>query len=174
MPDNDILVVPNPLLRQQCREVSDFDSALQSYAEQLQHAALRPERAAVAAPQIGLAIRAFAVSSSEFPAAVIVNPHITEIKGMQSGREKCLSIPGYEFIIVRAKTITLIAQRIDGSHFEFVVSDWLARVIQHECDHLDGVLITDRASEQVRGLPRQQRRAIERAVAKAEGLNSTS
>lgn len=164
--EDDVLVVPNSILRQRCAEVSDFGSVFQLHAEQLWRAALRPGRAAVAAPQIGLTIRAFAVSSAECSVGVIVNPHIIKTEGVQSGEEKCLSIPGYEFVIIRAETLTLAAQRLDGSHCEFVATGYLARVIQHECDHLDGILITDRVLEQSRELPRQQRRAIERTVAR--------
>ena len=160
-----IVQVPDPVLRARCAEVTEFGADLKALALRLAASAGKPGRVGVAAPQIGVALRMFAIGLGPAP-RVYVNPRIMSASGEQTGREGCLSVAERWFDLARAAKVTVSAQDVRGDEFVETFDGLFARAIQHEIDHLNGVLVIDRAREQLPLLTRQQRRATERELRK--------
>jgi peptide deformylase len=114
----------------------------------------------LAAPQVGESVRLITVDLSvgENPEEllVVINPHITEAEGYEISEEGCLSVPGYSLPIKRSAKIFLQATRLDGSELRAEFDGLKARVLQHEIDHLNGVLIVDRISSLKRTLIKKE------------------
>jgi peptide deformylase len=161
-----IVQVPDPVLRTRCVEVTEFDFALSELGLKLCDATMKQGRVGVAAPQLGFSSRAFACNIGAAP-RLFVNPRLKASEGEQTGREGCLSVAERWFDLTRKMWVRVSAQNAAGEWFEVEQEGWTARALQHEIDHLDGVLVVDRAREQLSSAPtRQQRRAIERELAK--------
>ncbi len=105
----------------------------------------------LAAPQVGVRKRLFTfdLHEGEGP-AVVINPEIVERDGEVLSEEGCLSVPGYRFEVVRSERVTMRGLDLDGNELVLEGDDLLARMIQHEIDHLDGVLLLDRVEPDVR------------------------
>lgn len=102
----------------------------------------------IAAPQVGVSKRIFIAESPEGPVA-LVNPVFTKKSWkMVGGEEGCLSVPGKFDQVKRHKTVTIKALTADGKPVTFTAHDYFARILQHEMDHLDGILYVDRVEEQ--------------------------
>ncbi len=147
----DILVYPDPRLKQISDPVTKFDSALKDFIRDLNETMLAgPGCVGIAAPQVGYFDRIVIVDLSSKPKnpnhgkLVLVNPVIVEASGSNIGREGCLSVPDYTGNIARAKKITLTAQDEEGNEHSYQMKGFEARVVQHEIDHLDGLLFLDR------------------------------
>ena len=170
-----IICVPNPILLAHAVDV-DFEFPQKATFQELTKQVERPGREAVAAPQIGVKRRVFAVNSSRMGQfgghSIIVNPTLLfpdevlpEMNDVEY--EGCLSIPGRTLPVVRCKTMLLKAFTVAGEPFEVTLQGRAARIAQHEYDHLNGILITTRALEFAHnGAPRWQRHEIQRVVAK--------
>ena len=133
----------DPVLRQRADEVVDFDRELRRLVEDLTDTMLGAPGAGLAAPQIGVGLRVF-TWNIEGEVGHLVNPVLDLSEDTQDGSEGCLSIPGLAIDCRRA--LTVVAKGFD-QHGEPVTvegSELLARAIQHETDHLDGVLFVDR------------------------------
>ena len=147
----DILVYPDPRLKQVSKPVAQFDDSLRSFILDLEET-LRagPGGVGIAAPQVGRFERIVIVDVSGKPKIrhhgrlVLVNPEILSKEGSTIGREGCLSVPEYTGNVARAKFITLRAQNEFGKSREFQMERYEARAVQHEIDHLDGLLLLDR------------------------------
>ncbi len=131
----------------------------------------------LAAPQVGLGIRAVVIEYPEDEddpdetARVyeLINPEIIKSKGTVSGQEGCLSIPGTVADVDRATQVVVRAQDRNGKEFRLKAYDWLARIVQHEIDHVHGVLMTDNAT-QVYRLEENEEGEIEAVPISEEGL----
>ena len=109
------------------------------------------EGVGLAAPQVGVRKRLFTYDLHEGDGPnVVINPEIVEMSGEQIDSEGCLSVPGFRFEIVRADFVTIRGLDLDGNEIILEGDDLLARMIQHEIDHLDGVLVLDRIDPDVR------------------------
>lgn len=145
---------PDPVLRMQAREVELFDDSLRSLAERM--AALMQEARGVglAAPQIGTLQRLFVFQTSEDePAQALVNPRIVETsETVEAGAEGCLSLGAASVVVEveRPDAVVVEARSPDGEELRLEVEGLQARVLQHEIDHLDGVLIVDRTTAEQR------------------------
>jgi peptide deformylase len=121
----------------------------------------------LAAPQIGIRKRLTVIdpSAGENPAerVVLINPEILEKQGKLTEEEGCLSIPGFRENVQRARTTRVKAQDENGEWFELVGEDLLSRAIQHEYDHLDGVLFIHRLSPLKRDLIRRKIKKLQKA-----------
>lgn len=151
----------DPVLTSPARIVERFDDALERQAVQMIEIMDRARGAGLAAPQVGIAQRLITYyPDREGPPSVLVNPTITSASDeTQLGLEGCLSI-GCSMIAVRverAGAVAVHANLLDGSAIELEAADTHARVLQHEIDHLDGVLMIDRVDP-------EQRRAALRAL----------
>jgi peptide deformylase len=147
----DILVYPDPRLKQVSKPMTQFDDSLRSFILDLEET-LRagPGGVGIAAPQVGRFERIVIVDVSGKPKIkhhgrlVLINPKILSKEGSTVGREGCLSVPEYTGNVARAKFITLRAQNEFGKSREFQMERYEARAVQHEIDHLDGLLLLDR------------------------------
>ena len=147
----DVLTYPDPLLKQVAAPVTEFDSSLARLAEDLEQTMRAgPGGVGIAAPQVGVLLRVVIVDVSSRPGIpnhgrlVLVNPEIQRWKGMVKGREGCLSVPDFIGTVIRAEHITLQAQDIHGGMQQYQMQGYEARAVQHEVDHLDGLLFLDR------------------------------
>jgi len=147
----DILLYPDERLRRLSEPVTAFDSALQAKIDSLEETRLAgPGAVGIAAPQTGWFERVLIVDVSgrkktaSHGHLVLVNPEITEWEGHVMGREGCLSVPDYTGNVLRAEKIHLDALDRDGNPLSFDMEGFEARAIQHELDHLDGLLFLDR------------------------------
>ena len=142
----------DPVLRQRAEPVTVFDAALARFGRDLLETMRAAPGVGLAAPQVGVLKRVFAYDvgvdeeTGEHPYGVLVNPEITRREGEQLGEEGCLSFPGLYYEVTRAMEVTVAAQDVTGQHRTVTGSGLLARCLQHEIDHLDGVLFIDHLS----------------------------
>jgi peptide deformylase len=144
-----ILKEPDPILREKSQVVTKFNSNLHKLLDDMADTMFDAGGVGLAAPQVGILKRVIVVHSGEEDAELIemVNPEIVTCEGKQLGPEGCLSIPGVSGEVKRYNKLHLKGQDRDGNPFEMDATGFLARIFQHEIDHLDGVLFTDVATQ---------------------------
>ncbi len=151
-----IRLYPDPVLRVRCPEVEVFDDELRRLADDMVETMHKAPGIGLAAPQIGVESRVLVVDLSVGEDSdqlhVLINPEILDCEGRGVEVEGCLSIPGITDKVPRAKFIRVRARDASGETFEIEAEDWLARAIQHEIDHLDGILFVDH----LRGLRKER------------------
>lgn len=148
----EILTYPDARLKQDSTPVERFDAELRAFVADLEETRLAgPGAVGIAAPQVGYFQRIVIVDVSKMKRPVpnhghliLVNPEITAWDGYAVGREGCLSVPDYTGNVIRAERIHLIAFDPHGERREFDMEGFEARAVQHEMDHLDGLLFLDR------------------------------
>lgn len=139
-----ILPLEHPLLRKQAKKVHRFDRSLATLVADLFETMHAADGAGLAAPQIGQSIRVF-VASYEGQDVALFNPEIARADGVAVGAEGCLSLPGFVGEnIPRAAVVQIRGKDLQGRAVRFNAEGYFARVLQHEIDHLDGILFTDR------------------------------
>lgn len=143
-----LVLYPDPRLKTRCADVTVFDAELHTLLDDMAETMIAAVGVGLAAPQIGLTKRIAVVDVSEEQNERIelINPVIVERTGTVSSEEGCLSIPGYRDTIPRSATVLVKAQNRVGDWFEIGGEGLLAMCLQHEIDHLDGVLFVDRLS----------------------------
>jgi peptide deformylase len=146
-----ILQYPDPRLKQMCAPVAVFDAALRAVLQDLEDTMrAAPGSVGIAAPQIGECVRVVVVDLAAKPdipqhgCLRLVNPEIVRREGAVRGREGCMSVPHYTGNVWRAASIRVRAQDGDGQWHEWDCESYEARAVQHELDHLDGLLFLDR------------------------------
>jgi peptide deformylase len=141
----------DPVLKQRAREVEAIDGDLVTVVNGMYETMDLEDGIGLAAPQVGVRKRLFTfdLHEGEGP-GVVINPEIVERDGEVLSDEGCLSVPGYRFEIVRSERVTMRGLDLDGNEIVIEGDDLLARMIQHEIDHLDGVLLLDRVEPEVR------------------------
>jgi len=147
-----VLTLPDARLRQTAKPVEVFDSTLKSLIEEMEVSMEQgPGGVGIAAPQLGEMLRVVTVDCSlgvhpckNHGRLLMVNPEITYQSGKALGREGCLSVPEWVATVSRSKKVTVRYQDISGEYHEVSATGFEARVIQHELDHLNGVLFIDR------------------------------
>ena len=140
---------PDPVLRVPAVEVVEFDAELEALAERMVSIMSDAHGIGLAAPQLGLRLRIFTYQPEEGPAEAVVNPTITSRSDETSvAEEGCLSLGDVPVLVERPVAVTVEGFDVSGAPhtWEFEAGDWYARVFQHEIDHLDGVLMIDRAA----------------------------
>lgn len=142
-----ILHYPDPRLRQKASPIEAITPEIQRLVDDMAETMYAAPGVGLAAPQIGEGVRLFLVdiASEDEPSdlRVFINPEIVRREGEEVGPEGCLSFPGMSEDIKRAKKVTVRAQDRAGKVFEVEADGLLAVAIQHENDHLDGVLMVD-------------------------------
>ena len=153
MPALPVLRYPDSRLKQQCAPVDDPELAARVAADLVDTMRSHPRCVGLAAPQIGELVRIVAVDVTGHPKAesctglaVLVNPVVVRAEGDELGREGCLSIPELTGNVRRAATVAVEALTPGGEPIAFEANAFEARVIQHELDHLDGILFLDRVA----------------------------
>jgi peptide deformylase len=148
----EILKLPDARLKEIAEEVVNFDEELREFIADLEETRQDgPAAVGIAAPQVGRSQRIVIVDCSQTRKPVpnhgylvLVNPEITEWDGFELGREGCLSVPDYTGNVIRAERIKVKARDPEGNPLEFEMEGFEARALQHEVDHLDGILFVDR------------------------------
>ncbi len=139
-----IITTENPILRKKAKKVHRFDPSLQRLVDDLFETMHAANGVGLAAPQIAQSIRVF-VAAYEDQRVAMFNPEIVKAKGEELGTEGCLSIPGYVGEnIRRAAKVLVKGQDVHGKPIRVAAEGWFARILQHEIDHLDGILFLDR------------------------------
>ena len=141
-----IRTYPDPILKKKSEPLIEFGREEQKLFDDMVETMYAEDGVGLAAPQIGVSKRILIASPTMTPGEeyVFVNPEILEARGRELGLEGCLSLPGVSGEIARAKRIRLRALNRKGEPVEVEVKDFFARIIQHEVDHLNGVLLIDR------------------------------
>ncbi len=139
-----IITTENPILRKKAKKVHRFDPSLQRLVDDLFETMHAANGVGLAAPQIAQSIRVF-VAAYEDQRVAMFNPEIVKAEGEELGTEGCLSIPGYVGEnIRRAAKVLVKGQDVRGNPIRVAAEGWFARILQHEIDHLDGILFLDR------------------------------
>jgi peptide deformylase len=140
----DIIEYPNPILRKKSEPVTTFDDALVSLLVDMFDTMDSKKGIGLAAPQIGI-LQQIIIISFEKDQFELINPEILDYSGQRDIQEEgCLSMPGVQVDVERYDIIKVKAQNRKGDYLEFESDGMVARIIQHEVDHLKGVLITDK------------------------------
>ena len=151
MPSLNIVTFPHPVLRMKSKPIARVDKEFQLIVQEMFRLMYESKGVGLAANQVGLPIRLFICNPSgkrdEGTEMVFINPVITKQKGVEEADEGCLSLPAVNAIVKRSKTLWLNAYDHNGKEINSEYAGFLARIIQHETDHLEGVLFVDRISE---------------------------
>ena len=151
-----IITNPNPILRKKALEIEVFDDELCSFAQEFTETMLKYDGVGLAGPQIGDSRRIIAINIEKkdlegqdlVMPMVLVNPEIIEMSFEKvEANEACLSVPGKIAPILRSKQVVVNAQDVQGNPIHLDVNGWMARVLQHEIDHLNGILFIDRVTD---------------------------
>lgn len=163
-----IVQYPDPVLRRRAKPIAEITDELRAVAERMVQLMNEAEGVGLAAPQVGISWRMFIANSREDddPPRVYVNPVLRDPVGeLESREEGCLSIPQVVGEVWRHPGITIDATDLEGRPFTMSSLDtFLARIWQHECDHLDGKLILDRFGQMAKLSNRRTLRELERAA----------
>jgi peptide deformylase len=139
-----IRTLPDPVLRQKAKKVTKIDDSIQKLIDDMidtLHA--EPNRAGLAAPQVGVLLRIAVIEVPEQELITLINPEIVKKEGDRMVQEGCLSIPGYFGEIKRAVTVKAKAQNRYGKEFRLKAQGLLAQALEQETEHLDGILYID-------------------------------
>lgn len=165
MADLDIKKYGSEVLRQEAQTVDGITDEVQQLAEDMIKAMYNGDGIGLAAPQIGISKRVIVFDvNPEDPSSkpvALINPEIIEKEGAIGADEGCLSLPEIRGEVERAQKIKIEALSLDGEEVCFEATDIMARVIQHEIDHLDGILFIDHLGRIKRQLIKKQLRKLE-------------
>ena len=147
----EILTSEQPVLRQKAKKVKRVDGSTQKLIDDMLESMRAVNGLGLAAPQIGVSFRVLVIEmpkDKEEPHGgeqiILVNPEIVKLEGEQFGEEACLSIPGFIGLVRRAQRVQVKGLNRKGKEVRVKGEGLLARALQHEIDHLDGILYTDR------------------------------
>ncbi len=173
MPVKDILLYPSPFLRKVCKEVTSFDHGLKTTIMDLKDTLHVSPGVGLSAPQIGSDIRVIVVDTSKerLSPIVLINPVILSLEDIEVVREGCLSIPQYTANVKRAKRVKVRGLDESGHDITLSSQGLEAIALQHEIDHLDGILFIDRIASLKSDLFR--RKGYKGRIQDIEGLIET-
>ncbi|TXK17374.1 peptide deformylase [Homoserinibacter sp. GY 40078] len=162
-----IRITGDPVLHARANDVDEIDESLYALVHDMEDTMSQAPGVGLAAPQVGVPLRLFVYNwrdeDGELHRGTAINPQLLVSPpplgdaDPEEDSEGCLSIPGERFPLLRSHTALLRAVELDGTPYEVLATGWLARIFQHEFDHLDGVLYADR-------LPDAHHRAAQRVV----------
>jgi len=142
---------PDPALRMRANEVEHFDDALRKLAERMTALMIDAHGVGLAATQVGVLQRLFVFQVGGDEPRVLVNPRIVESSAeLEADDEGCLSMQRVLVPVERSTRVTIEAQDLDGDDVRLELDELAARIAQHELDHLDGVLIVDKTTDDAR------------------------
>jgi peptide deformylase len=150
---------PDPVLRQVAEKVAAISDATCKLSEDMIETMRAARGIGLAANQVGVSLRIITLEGGiekESPALVLVNPEIVECSLEETAEEGCLSLPGFYETVKRAGQVLVKAITLDGKEFSVECSGLLARALQHEIDHLNGILLVDHLSPVKRQLFRKE------------------
>jgi peptide deformylase len=152
----DILIEGDPRLRQKAVKITRTDESLVRLAEDMHETMDEAPGVGLAGPQVGVMRRIITVhvpadedeDREEDIRMTLINPEIVKGFGKEEGQEGCLSIPRWYGLVPRMTSITVKGMNLENKHVRFKAEGFLARVLQHEIDHLDGILFIDRIEDE--------------------------
>ena len=144
-----IRTFPDPVLSLRASDVTTFDDSLERLVDDMLETMYDAPGVGLAAPQIGISRRVFVADVGDGP-FVMANPEIVETSGKWKFEEGCLSVPGRYWNIKRADYVRAVGFGIDGEPVAFEGDELMGRVLLHEIDHLDGVLLLERLGARTR------------------------
>lgn len=158
---------PHPVLRHKSKPIAKVNAELKSLVDEMFEIMYEFRGVGLAANQVNLPIRLFIANpsgeKSEGPELVFINPVIVKANGSAVAEEGCLSLPGINGEVKRNKSLQINAYDMTGTEINTELDGFLARIVQHEIDHLDGVLFIDRVTE-------ESKRPIANDIAKYERI----
>jgi len=138
-----IRVVPDPVLRQKSKRVSSIDGSIHRLIGNMIETMHDAPGVGLAAPQVGIPLRVIVIGLPEQEDIALINPQIVRRSGERLVNEGCLSIPGYMGEIKRAEAVTVKGRDPSGKEIRIKADELLAQALEHEIDHLNGVLYID-------------------------------
>ncbi len=163
----EIKTYPDPVLRLKAEEVKTFDAKLQSLVQDMVETMKEAGGIGLAAPQIGVSQRVLVLDLQKGPQGrwAIINPTLQISGEPESGEEGCLSIPGISGVVTRLNRVQLKGFNPKGELIQLDAEGLLARALQHEVDHLDGIFFVDRLSPVRRALVSGKLKRLEKDFA---------
>ena len=135
--------LPDPVLRRKAKKVTSIDGAVQKLIDDMIDTMRANGGVGLAAPQVGVSLRIAVIEIPGEEVIVLINPEVVKKEGEKDVAEACLSLPGYAGEIKRAVTVRVKAQNREGKWFRLKGEGLLAQALEHEIDHLNGVLHSD-------------------------------
>jgi len=135
--------LPDSVLRQKAKRIRAFDSSVRRLAEDMIETMHAVDGVGLAAPQVGVSLRLIVVGLPGEAEMVLINPEVVRRKGERLLNEACLSVPGYVGQVKRAESVTVKGVGLDGKGVRIRAVGLLAQALEHEVDHLNGVLYID-------------------------------
>ena len=143
-----IRVMGDEILTKQCRPVKEMTPRIKTLIEDMLETMYDAEGVGLAAPQVGVLKRIVVIDIGDGP-IIMINPEIIEKDGEQTGYEGCLSLPGKSGVVTRSNHVVVRAYDENMELYELEGTELLARAIQHECDHLDGIMYVDKVEGRI-------------------------
>jgi peptide deformylase len=142
-----ILVLPDPVLRQKAKKVSKIDESVRQLIDDMIETMRSASGVGLAATQIGVPLKIAVIEIPAEEVIVLVNPEIIKKEGERTIGEACLSVPGYQGEIKRSVRVKVKARDRQGRYIRVKGDELLAQALEHEIDHLNGILYIDRVEE---------------------------
>jgi peptide deformylase len=139
-----ICTAPDPVLRRKAKRVTSFDSSLQQLIDNMIETLNQAAGVGLAAPQVGISLRVAIIQEPEKELIVLINPEVIKREGERVIPEGCLSIPGYQGEVIRSQKVKVKARDRHGKEVRIKGEDLLGQALEHEIDHLNGILYVDR------------------------------
>jgi len=161
---------PALVLAEKAQTIEQFDDSLKALAEKMKDIMVENKGVGLAGPQAGIGLRIFVASpdGTKQNAKVYINPVVTPAGKLDTAEEGCLSLPGIFGRIRRYSNCTIKAQDLNGNEIIEEAEGLLARIFQHECDHLDGTLVADKLSSVAKIAARRKLKQLRKDYEKQE------
>jgi len=138
-----IRCVPDPVLRRKAKRVTALDAKIQKLIDDMLETMPASSGVGLAAPQVGVSLRLIVIGLPDEEPMALINPEVVKRTGNREVDEGCLSVPGYRGKVKRSNTVTVKARDRGWKEIRIKGADLLAQVLEHEIDHLNGVLFID-------------------------------
>jgi peptide deformylase len=172
----DLIYYPNPILRKRASPLPEITDAVRQRVTEMFPLMYKERGVGLAAPQVGWSVRLFTMNAlgEDDPTGekVYINPEIVRAEGEVLDEEGCLSIPDVRGKVLRSRLIVIRALDLQGKSFEEELQDLEARVVQHELDHLDGILFVSRLSASERLLVGKSLKKLEKEYKSSVALRA--
>jgi len=139
-----IRIAPDPVLRQKAKRVRTIDASIHKLIKDMQETMHNAPGVGLAAPQVGVPLRIIVIGIPEQEDFALINPEVVKTRGERVVSEGCLSIPGYMGQLKRAESVTVKGRDPHGKEVRIKANELLAQALEHEIDHVNGILYTDR------------------------------
>lgn len=138
-----VRIVPDPVLRQKAKRLRNIDASIEKLIDEMLETMPAVSGVGLAAPQVGVSLQLAVIGLPEEDPIVLVNPEIIKRSGERIVEEGCLSIPGYSGEITRSEAVTVKGRDRQGKEYRIKAVGLLAQALEHEIDHLNGILYID-------------------------------